>query len=86
MVKTAALQWINAIAIAWGWGTAFGHSFQIGGASFFLAKKVDCKIVWMAGRWQSLAHETYICAFEQISSHHLVGMQDESAALTAQVG
>ncbi|KAJ7186446.1 hypothetical protein C8R46DRAFT_1057211 [Mycena filopes] len=40
MVKTAALRRINAILSAWGWGTAFGHSFRIGGASFYLAKGV----------------------------------------------
>ncbi|KZT17912.1 hypothetical protein NEOLEDRAFT_1027298, partial [Neolentinus lepideus HHB14362 ss-1] len=60
MTKNAALRRINAITMAWGWGTTFGHSFRIGGASFFLAKKVDPEIVRMAGRWRSLAYETYV--------------------------
>lgn len=71
MAKTQALECINSILMAWGWGTTFGHLFQIGGTSFYLAKKADPEIVWIAGRWKSLAYETYICAFEQISSQHM---------------
>ncbi|KAG2031172.1 hypothetical protein BDR03DRAFT_807940, partial [Suillus americanus] len=51
---------INSILVAWGWGTTFGHSFRIGGASFYLAKKINPEIVRIAGRWKSLAYETYI--------------------------
>ncbi|KAL6303191.1 hypothetical protein BKA93DRAFT_735482 [Sparassis latifolia] len=32
------------------WGTAFGHSFRIGGASFLLSQKVDPEIVCLMGR------------------------------------
>ncbi|KAG1865647.1 hypothetical protein C8R48DRAFT_705530 [Suillus tomentosus] len=71
MAKVRAIERINSILVAWGWGTTFGHSFRIGGASFYLAKKVDPEIVRIAGRWKSLAYETYIRAFEQISSQHL---------------
>ncbi|KAG1742355.1 uncharacterized protein EDB91DRAFT_1247741 [Suillus paluster] len=71
MAKIPALERINSILMAWGWGTTFGHSFRIGGASFYLAKKVDPEIVRIAGRWRSLAYETYIRAFEQICSQHL---------------
>ncbi|KAG2153837.1 hypothetical protein DEU56DRAFT_726100 [Suillus clintonianus] len=71
MVKQRALARINCITTAWGWGTAFGHSFRIGGASFYLAKKVDPEIVRLAGRWRSLAYETYIRAFEQVATQHL---------------
>ncbi|KAG0692651.1 hypothetical protein DFH29DRAFT_817292, partial [Suillus ampliporus] len=71
MVKQRALARINCITTAWGWGTAFGHSFRIGGASFYLAKKVDPEIVRLAGRWRSLAYETYIWAFEQVATQHL---------------
>ncbi|KAG1881208.1 hypothetical protein F4604DRAFT_1577919 [Suillus subluteus] len=71
MTKIRALERINSILIAWGWGTSFGHSFRIGGASFYLAKKVDPEIVHIAGHWKSLAYETYIRAFEQISSQHM---------------
>ncbi|KAG1735300.1 uncharacterized protein EDB91DRAFT_1056288 [Suillus paluster] len=45
MAKVQALERINSILIAWGWGTSFGHSFRIGGASFYLAKKIDPEIV-----------------------------------------
>ncbi|KIJ48733.1 hypothetical protein M422DRAFT_109094, partial [Sphaerobolus stellatus SS14] len=48
-----------------------GHSFRIGGASYFLAQKVDPEIVQIAGRWRSLAYETYIRAFELTASRHL---------------
>jgi hypothetical protein len=71
MVKARALKHINSILMAWGWGTTFGHSFRIGGTSFYLAKKVNPEIVHIAGRWRSLAYETYIRAFEQIASQHL---------------
>ncbi|KAG2062201.1 hypothetical protein BDR06DRAFT_946350, partial [Suillus hirtellus] len=33
--------------------------------------KVDPEIVRIAGRWKSLAYETYIRAFEQVASQHL---------------
>ncbi|OJA18930.1 hypothetical protein AZE42_12983 [Rhizopogon vesiculosus] len=75
MVKHRALDQINHITAAWGWGTAFRHSFHIGGASFYLAQKVDPEIVHLVGRWRSLAYETYICAFEQVASQHLEPIQ-----------
>ncbi|KAF8219009.1 DNA breaking-rejoining enzyme, partial [Tricholoma matsutake] len=71
MVKTKALLRINMILNAWGWGTAFGHSFRIGGASFFLAQGVNPEIVCLAGRWKSLAYKAYIQAFKQITSRHM---------------
>jgi hypothetical protein len=49
MVKLAALSCINTILSAHGWGNAFGHSFRIGGASFFLGKGVSPKIVRVHG-------------------------------------
>ncbi|KIK32031.1 hypothetical protein CY34DRAFT_19350 [Suillus luteus UH-Slu-Lm8-n1] len=45
MAKTWALERINSVLIAWGWGTSFSHSFRIGGVSFYLAKKIDPEIV-----------------------------------------
>ncbi|KIJ42976.1 hypothetical protein M422DRAFT_170431, partial [Sphaerobolus stellatus SS14] len=51
-----------------GWGTTFGHSFRIGGASYYLAQKVNPEIIRIAGRWRSMAYETYIRAFEQTAS------------------
>jgi hypothetical protein len=71
MVKTGAIDRINSILGANGFGTAFGHSFRIGGASFYLAKKVNPEVVRLAGRWRSLAYEAYIRAFEQVASSHL---------------
>ena len=74
MIKATAISYINSILKAWGWGTTFGHSFRIGGASFYLSQKVDPEIVRIAGRWRSLAYEAYIRAFEQIASRHFGGL------------
>ncbi|KAJ7283379.1 hypothetical protein C8J57DRAFT_1054554 [Mycena rebaudengoi] len=71
MVKQRALDRINAILGAWGWGTAFGHSFRIGGASFYLAQKVNPEVIRMCGRWKSLAYEAYIRALELSISRHI---------------
>lgn len=71
MTKSPALQRINTILSAWGWGTAFGHSFRIGGASLYLARKVNPEVIRIAGRWRSLAYEVYIRAFEQVVTQHL---------------
>ncbi|KZT25237.1 hypothetical protein NEOLEDRAFT_1046285, partial [Neolentinus lepideus HHB14362 ss-1] len=60
LVRDTALKHINTVFISYGWGTSYGHSFRIGGASFFLAKKVNPEIVRLAGRWRSLAYEAYI--------------------------
>jgi hypothetical protein len=70
MVKSKAISHINSILKSSGWGTLFGHSFRIGGASFYLSQKVDPEIVRIAGRWRSLAYEAYIRAFEQVASRH----------------
>ena len=74
MVKSKAIGRVNAIIKAWGWGTAFGHSFQISGASYYLSQKVCPEIVRIAGHRCSLAYEVYIRAFEQVASHHLGGL------------
>ena len=60
MVKSKAISHINSILNSLGWGTLFGHSFRIGGASFYLSQKVDPEIVRIAGRWCSLAYKAYI--------------------------
>jgi hypothetical protein len=78
MVKTRAINHINAVLKTWGWGTAFGHSFRIGGASFYLSQKVDPEIVRIAGRWRSLAYEAYVRAFEQVASRHLGGLLSQT--------
>ena len=74
MVKSKAIGRVNTIIKAWGWGTAFGHSFQISGASYYLSQKVSPEIVHIARRWRSLAYEVYIRAFEQVASRHLGGL------------
>lgn len=74
LVKDAALSHINSILSTWGFGNTFGHSFRIGGASFFLGQGVDPEIVRLAGRWRSLAYETYIRAFEQVASRHMANL------------
>ncbi|KAF8586859.1 hypothetical protein K439DRAFT_1259299, partial [Ramaria rubella] len=50
---------INGILSSNGWGNAFGHSFWVGGASYYLAHKVDPEILCIAGRWKSLAYKAY---------------------------
>ncbi|KAF9442291.1 DNA breaking-rejoining enzyme [Macrolepiota fuliginosa MF-IS2] len=71
MVGKKALTRIAEILEPRGYGTLFGHSFRIGGASYYLAQGVSPEIVRLAGRWRSLAYETYVRAFEQIASRHL---------------
>ena len=70
IVHSMALAEINKHFQAGGWENAFGHSFSIGGASFFLSQGVDPEIVQLMGRWKSLAYKTYIQAFEQVASKH----------------
>ena len=79
MVKAKAMDCINTILTAWGWGTSFGHSFCIGGASFYLAQGVSPEIVRIASRWKSLAYETYIQAFEQVASRHMENIATASS-------
>lgn len=69
-----ALNTINNILVRHGWGTKFGHSFRIGGASFYLSQGVSTDIVRIAGRWRSMAYEAYIRSFEQVSSRHLANL------------
>ncbi|KIJ41422.1 hypothetical protein M422DRAFT_172414 [Sphaerobolus stellatus SS14] len=49
MVKQTAIKFTNGIPTGWGWGTSFGHSFRISGASYFLVQKVDPEIIRIAG-------------------------------------
>jgi len=87
MVKAQALDRINTILLAWGWGTQFRHSFRIGGTSFYLARKVDPEIVRLAGRWKSLTYQVYIRAFKQVASQHLANKASiDDRAGPSQVG
>ncbi|KAF8237994.1 hypothetical protein L208DRAFT_1244452, partial [Tricholoma matsutake] len=45
MVRDIALERINSIIMSWGWGTMFGHSFRIGGDSFYLAQEASPEIL-----------------------------------------
>lgn len=74
MVKEKALARINSIFLAWGWKSAFGHSFRIGSASFFLAQGKNPEHIRIAGRWKSLAYQVYIRSFELIANRHLGNM------------
>lgn len=74
LTKDAAMKRINGILESNGFGNAFGHSFRIGGASFYLAQGVNPEIVRIAGRWKSLAFQVYIRAFEQVASRHLANL------------
>lgn len=71
MIRDTALAFINEKFTALGFGTTFGHSFRIGGASFYLSQGVSPEVVRLLGRWRSLAYEVYIRAFEQVASHHV---------------
>ncbi|KAJ7489048.1 hypothetical protein FB451DRAFT_1024953 [Mycena latifolia] len=71
MVRQKAMDRINTILGAWGFGTSFGHSFRIGGASYYLAQKVNPEIIRIAGRWKSLAYEAYLRALELSISRHI---------------
>lgn len=75
LTKDAALRRIKQALSAEGKGLVFGHSFRIGGASFFLAQGVNPEIVRLAGRWKSLSYQTYVRAFEQIAPQHLSNME-----------
>ena len=50
MVRDRALERINGILGRRGWGTIFGHSFHIGGASFLLSQGVSPEVVRIIGR------------------------------------
>ncbi|KAI0348854.1 hypothetical protein OH77DRAFT_1385565, partial [Trametes cingulata] len=60
MVRDTAICFINERFGSMGLGTAFGHSFRIGGASFYLSQKVDPEVVRIMGRQRSLAYQVYI--------------------------
>ena len=70
MTRDAALRTLNGRLLGLGYGTTFGHSFRIGGASFLLAQGTSPEVVRMMGRWRSLAYELYVRAFERVVSHH----------------
>lgn len=76
MAKPRLLERVNAILATSGIPRIYGHSFRIGGASFYMANKVDPEIVRLAGRWRSLSYEAYLRSFEQVVSRHLADLPD----------
>ena len=62
MTKEKVLARINTVLQAWGWRTAFGHSFRIGGVFFHFAEGKDPEHIRIAGRWKSLAYQVYVRA------------------------
>ncbi|RPD52817.1 hypothetical protein L227DRAFT_514201, partial [Lentinus tigrinus ALCF2SS1-6] len=74
MTRSAAMGYINQILSTGGFGTSFGHSFRIGGAGFYLGQGVSPEIMHINGRWQSLAYEVYIRAFEQVMNTHTANL------------
>jgi len=76
--KTSALRRINSLLQQAGFDCAYGHSFRIGGASYFLSKGVDPEIVRLTGRWRSLAYQLYIRSFELVVNRHIGSIQDRS--------
>ena len=71
LTKSAFLNRLQSVWEAAGIVGLFGHSFRIGGASFFLAKGVSVEMVRLLGRWRSIAFELYLRAFEEIAPQHL---------------
>ena len=71
ITKGAFLKRMQGIWLQAGGGPLFGHSFRIGGASFFLAAGVSPETVRLLGRWKSIAFDTYIRAFILIAPQHL---------------
>ena len=87
-MKAKAITRINTILGAWGWGTTFGHSFRIGGASYYLAQKVNPEIIRIVGCWKSLTYEVYIHAFENVVLRHIgnLSLQSNNVSPTAGLG
>jgi hypothetical protein len=84
MAKPRFMEQVNDILTSRGTQRIYGHSFRIGGASFYMANKVNPEVVRIAGRWRSLAYEVYIRSFEQVVSRHLASLPD--APVTNGVG
>ena len=83
MTRKTALKRITNILTHAGYGSTFGHSFRISGATIFLARGVNPEIVRLTGRWRSLAYESYIRAFEHAASVHLANIESRSVAQLA---
>ena len=79
MAKPRFMERVNSILAGRGTQRIYSHSFRIGGASFYMANKVNPEVVRIAGRWRSLAYEVYIRSFEQVVSRHLAGLPDAPA-------
>jgi len=76
MAKPRIMERINGILDANRVPRTYGRPFRIGGASFYMANKVDPEIVRIAGRWRSIVYKTYIWSFEQVISRHLENLPE----------
>ncbi|KAF9781537.1 hypothetical protein BJ322DRAFT_1010595 [Thelephora terrestris] len=74
MAKPRFLERVNSILTSSNSIRIFGHSFRIGGASYYMANNIDTEIVRIAGRWRSLSYQTYIRGFEQVVSRRFAGL------------
>ena len=76
ITKKSAMERVNEILEQKGWNSTFGHSFRIGGASYYLAKGVNPDILRVAGRWKSNAFEVYLRSFEHTVTTHMGDVQN----------
>ena len=76
LTRDASLGCLDRILGRLGFGTAFGHSARIGGASHYLAQGISPELVRIAGRWKSLAYELYVRSFELVVARQFADRVD----------
>lgn len=74
MAKPRFMERVNGILTSNNSDRIFGHSFRIGGASYYMANKIDTEVVRIAGRWRSLAYQTYVRGVEQAISRRFADL------------
>ena len=77
MTKTRFTERVNGILTANSSQRIYGHSFRIGGASYYMANKIDTEVVRIAGRWQSMSYQVYIRNVEQVISRRFADLPEE---------
>lgn len=76
MTKPSFLDRVNRILTSHGSERVYGHSFRIGGASYYMAHKMDMEVVKIAGRWQSISYQLYIRRVEQVISRRFADLPE----------
>jgi hypothetical protein len=66
---------INEILSSYGWDTVSGHSFRIGGTSFYLMAGLHPDLVKTLGRWKSDAFLRYWRQTDKIAELHLAKLE-----------